>query len=350
MIKRRFATMKYRQLGRSGVRVSALCLGTMNFGSQVDEKTSIKIIQEAIDSGINFIDTADVYGPRGISEEIVGKAITQSGCRNKIVLATKVVASMGDGPNDYGASRYHLIRACEESLRRLRTDYIDLYYLHLVDLTTPMDEILDTLETLIHQGKILYIGTSKYPVPLIMEALALSERCGLPRIIVEQPPYNLLDRSIENELIWTCMRYGIGIVSFSPLAGGILSGKYRKEQKSPKGSRYEKAGPDNKRLTPKALEVVEKLLPIADMKGITLSELAHAWLLQRPGITAPIIGPKSIEHLRSAIKACEVKLTKEELDKIDEIAPPGTAVSDYYDVNTYAHMRRAINTGDLMSY
>lgn len=342
--------MKYRQLGRSGVRVSALCLGTMNFGPKVDEKNSIKIIQEALNSGINFIDTADVYGPQGISEKIVGKAIAQGGWRNKIVLATKAVAAMGDGPNDYGASRYHLIRACEESLRRLKTDRIDLYYLHLVDISTPMDEILSTLQILIKQGKILYIGTSKWPVPLIMEALAFSKHYGLPRIIVEQPPYNLLDRSIENELIWTCIHYGIGIVSFSPLAGGILSGKYRKEQKPPEGSRYEKAGTEDKRLTPKALDVVEKLLPIAQAKDITLSELAHAWLLQRPGITAPIIGPKSIEHLRSAIKACEVKLSKEELSKIDEIIPPGTAVSNYYDVNVYAHMRRALNTGDPMSY
>ena len=341
--------MEYRQLGRSGVRVSQLCLGTMNFGSRTDEKTSIKIVHEALDSGINFIDTADVYA-KGESERILGKAIAQSGRRDEIVLATKAVAHMGDGPNDWGASRYHLMRACEASLRRLQTDRIDLYYLHIVDLTTPMEEILDTLETLVRQGKILYIGTSKWPVTLIMEALALSDRYGLPRVVVEQPPYNLLDRSIENELIWTCMRHGIGIVSFSPLAGGILSGKYRKGQKPPKGSRYQKAGPEDKRLTPEALDAVERLLPIAKAKGITLSELAHAWLLQRPGITAPIVGPRTVEHLRSAIKACEVKLSDEELVRIDEIIPPGRAVSDYYDVNVYARMRRAVNAGDLMAY
>ncbi|RKY36586.1 MAG: aldo/keto reductase, partial [Candidatus Omnitrophota bacterium] len=252
-------------------------------------------------------------------------------------------------PNDWGASRYHLMRACEASLRRLQTDRIDLYYLHIVDLTTPMEEILDTLETLVRQGKILYIGTSKWPVPLIMEALALSDRYGLPRVVVEQPPYHLLDRSIENELIWTCIRYGIGIVSFSPLAGGILSGKYRKGQKPPEGSRYEKAGPENKRLTPEALDVVENLLLIAESKGITLSELAHAWLLQRPGITAPIIGPRTVEHLRTAIKACEVKLSDEEMTRIDKIVPPGKAVGDFYDSLVYAHMRRAVNTGELMS-
>ena len=340
--------MEYRQLGRSGVRVSQLCLGTMNFGSRTDEKTSIRIVHEALDSGINFIDTADIYA-KGESERILGKAIAQSGRRDEIVLATKGVAHMGDGPNDWGASRYHLMRACEASLRRLQTDRIDLYYLHIVDLTTPMEEILDTLETLVRQGKILYIGTSKWPVPLIMEALALSDRYGLPRVVAEQPPYHLLDRSIENELIWTCIRYGIGIVSFSPLAGGILSGKYRKGQKPPEGSRYEKAGPENKRLTPEALDVVENLLLIAESKGITLSELAHAWLLQRPGITAPIIGPRTVEHLRTAIKACEVKLSDEEMTRIDKIVPPGKAVGDFYDSLVYAHMRRAVNTGELMS-
>ena len=318
----------------------------MNFGHRADEKTSIEVVHEALELGINFVDTADVYG-RGISEEIVGKAIAQSGRRDEIVLATKAVANIGEGPNDWGASRYHLMRACENSLRRLQTDRIDLYYLHIVDLTTPMSEILDTLKTLVQQGKILYIGTSKWPVTLIMEALALSERYGLPRVAAEQPPYNLLDRSIENELVWTCMRYGIGIVSFSPLAGGILSGKYHKGQKPPEGSRYENVGPDNRRFTPQALNIVEKLLPIAQAKSIALPELAHAWLLQRPGITAPIIGPRSVEHLRSAVRACDVRLSDEELARIDEIIPSGSAVSDYYDLNVHSCMRRAVNSGDL---
>lgn len=342
--------MEYRQLGRSGVRVSELCLGTMNFGPRTDEKTSIVIVHEALDSGINFMDTADGYGPRGLSEEILGKAIAQSGRRDEIVLATKAVAPMGDGPNDRGASRYHLTRSCEGSLRRLQTDRIDLFYLHLVDITTPMEEILDTLETLVRQGKILYIGTSKWPVSLIMEALALSERCGLPRIVAEQPPYHLLDRSIENELVWTCMRHGIGIVPFSPLAGGVLSGKYRRGQKPPEGSRYEKAGPDNKRLTPESLDVVEKLLLIAEAKGITLSELAHAWLLQRPGTIAPIVGPRTAEHLRSALRACEVGLSDEELVQIDEIVPSGSAVIDHYDPIVNAHMRKAVNDANPMAY
>lgn len=341
--------MEYGQLGRTGVRVSKVCLGTMNFGSGTDEKTSIRIIHEALDAGINFVDTADAY-TQGASEAIVGKALAQGGRRNQVVLASKAVASMGEGPNDWGASRYHLVRACEASLRRLRTDRIDLFYLHIVDLTTPMDEIFETLDILVRQGKILYVGTSKWSVPLIMEALALSERCGLPRIVAEQPPYNLLDRGIENELIWVGMRYGIAIVTWGPLGGGILSGKYKKGGKPPEGSRYEKAGPDNKRLTPQALDVVEKLRPIADAKGVTLPELCHARLLHRQGVVTPIIGPRTVEHLRSALRACEIELSPEEVAQIDQIVPPGSAVSDFYEGHIYGRMRRAALAGDPMAY
>lgn len=341
--------MKYRQLGRSGVRVSELCLGTMNFGDRADEKTSLAIVHEALEQGINFIDTADVY-QRGVAEEIVGQALAQSGRRDEVVLATKAVAPMGAGPNDCGASRYHLLRACEASLRRLQTDRIDLYYLHIVDLTTPLEEILGTLEVLIQQGKILYFGTSKWPATLIVEFLALSERWGKPRPVAEQPPYNLLDRSIENELVWTCQRHGIGLVPFSPLANGILSGQYRPGQPGPPGSRFEHAGPDHSRLTPAALEAVDKLRPLAEAKGITLPELAHAWLLHRPGITAPIIGPRTVEHVRSAVKACDVALTPEDLARIDEIVPPGQAVSDFYAGNIYARIREVVATGDPRVY
>ena len=336
--------MEYRQLGRSGVRVSALCLGTMNFGGAADEETSIKIVHAALDIGISFIDTADVYG-RGRSEEITGKAVKQSGRRDEIVLATKAVAHMGEGPNDWGASRYHLVRACEASLRRLQTDRIDLYQLHIVDHTTPMDEILTTLETLVRQGKILYVGTSKWPVTMIMEALALSERRGWPRLVSEQPPYNILDRGVENELVWTCMRHGIGIIPWGPLAYGVLSGKYRQDQPRPAGSRLEKAPPDHSRLTPAALDAVEKLLPLGEAKGCSLAEFSHAWLLQRPGVTAPIIGPRTVEHVRSAQRACEIELTSEELAAVDEIVPPGGHVSDFYDGNVHAPLRRAIEEG-----
>ncbi len=192
--------MEYRQLGRTGTRVSALCLGTMNFGWVVDEAAAIRIVNEAIDCGINFIDTADCY-QNGVSEEYVGKALAENGRQDELMLATKAVAGMGPGPNDHGASRYHLTRAVESSLRRLQVECIDLFYMHIVDTTTPMDEVFDQLDILVKQGKILYVGTSKWPVPLIMEALAASEKLGYPRVVAEQPPYNLVDRGIEMELV-----------------------------------------------------------------------------------------------------------------------------------------------------
>jgi len=333
--------MEYRQLGRTGTRVSKLCLGTMNFGGQTDEATSIQIVNEALDAGINFIDTADVYG-RGDSETIVGKALAENGKRDDVVLTTKAVASMGDGPNDHGASAYHLVRACEESLKRLQTDRIDLYFLHVVDLTTPMDEILNTLDTLVQQGKILYVGTSKWPVPLIMEGLALAEKWNLPRFVCEQPPYQILDRCAEKELIWTCLRHGIGIITWGPLAYGILSGKVRKGQPLPSAGRSSDLK-EGTRFTPAALDAVEKLIPLADEYGCTLAEFAHAWLLHRPGITAPIIGPRTVEQLHSTLKSCDITLSEETLKQVDEIVPPGTWVSDFFHGNVYGPLISAVN-------
>jgi len=317
----------------------------MNFGGRTDEAAGIEIVNEALDAGLNFIDTADVYA-RGVSEEFVGKALAQNGRRDDVVLATKGVAHMGEGPNDWGASRYHLSRAVEASLRRLQTDRIDLYYLHIVDITTPIDEIFDQLDILVRQGKILYVGTSKWPVPLIMEALAAHEKHGYPRVVAEQPPYNLCDRSIEIELVWTCMRHGIGLVTWGPLASGILNGKYRKGQAAPDGHRWSKADPDtDRRFTHGALDLIEKLYPLAEAKGIDLPTLAHAWIMQRPGITAPIIGPRTVEHVRLSVKACEVAFTPDELAQIDEAIAPGASVSDYYFGNTYARMLGAIEPG-----
>ena len=331
--------MEYRQLGLSGVRVSPLCLGTMNFGGATDQETSIRIIHQALDAGINFIDTADVYG-RGVSEEITGEAIEQSGRRDDIVLATKAVAGMGDGPNDMGASRYHLVRACEASLKRLKTDRIDLYQLHIVDLTTPLDEVLETLDALVKQGKILYTGTSKWPPTLIMEALSISQRRGLPRFVSEQPPYNMLDRCAEKELAWMCLRQGIGIIPWGPLAYGILAGLYRKGQPYPEGHRFSSADSGNTRLSPAALDAVEEFLPLAEARGCTLPQLAHAWLIQRPAVTAAIVGPRTEEHLTAALGSLEICLTDEELARIDEIVPPGTWASDFYHGNVYGPLAK----------
>jgi len=340
--------MEYRTLGRSGVRVSKLCVGTMSFGGRTDEEEAKRIVDEAIDSGINFIDCADVYA-RGVAEEFAGKALAENGHRDDVVLATKGVAGMGSGPNDHGASRYHLTRAVEASLRRLRTDRIDLYYLHITDIDTPMDEILDTLDVLVRQGKILYVGTSKWPVPLIMEALALSDKHGLPRLIAEQPPYNLTDRRIELELVWTCMRHGIGIVPFGPLAGGILSGVYRKGRKAPDGHHFHTLGQKDghNRYTEQTMDLVEGLIPLAEARGVTLAEFSLAWLMQRPGITAPICGSRTVEHLRSSVSACDIELTAEELARVDEVIPPGGNVTNY--CTLYDRMCRAVNKPEPLS-
>ena len=334
--------MQYRQLGRSGVRVSKLCLGTMSYGKRTDEDEAKRIIEEAIDKGVNFIDTADVYG-RGVSEEFVGKALAENGHRDDVVLATKGVAAMGTGPNDQGASRYHLTRAVEASLRRLQTDRIDLYYLHITDMNTPIDETLDTLDLLVRQGKILYVGTSKWPVPLIMEALALSDKNGQPRIVAEQPAYNLTDRRLELEMVWTCLRHGIGLVPYGPIAGGVLSGIYRKGQEAPPGHTFHTIGQrdGHQRYTEESLDLVEALIPLAEARGCTLAEFSLAWIMQRPGITAPITGARTVEHLRSSVSACEIELTQEELTRVDEIIPPGGNVTNY--LTLYGRLCRAAN-------
>jgi len=337
--------MEYVQLGRTGTRVSRFCLGTMNIRGPEDEEVWAQIVGEALDGGINFIDTADVYG-RGISETVLGNVLAANGRRDDVVLATKAVAAMGDGQNDHGASRYHLTRAVEGSLKRLQTDRIDLFYLHVVDLTTPMDEILETLDTLVRQGKLLYVGTSKWPATLIMEGIAVSDARGLPRFVAEQPPYQILDRGIENELVWMCMRQGIALCTWGPLAYGLLSGKYRRGERPYEGGRFASHGPDSTRFTAAALDVVEELIPLAEARGVTLAEWAHAWLLTRPGITSPIIGPRTIEHLRSTMTSLDIELTEEELARVDELVPSGQHVSDFYDGNVYGRLRAAINDPD----
>ncbi len=334
--------MQYRKLGRSGTRVSQLCLGAMNFGWRTDEKESARIVDEAIDAGINFIDTADVYS-KGVSEEIIGRTLQKNGKRDSVVLATKAAGRTGDGPNDQGLGRHHLSRAVDASLRRLKTDRIDLFYLHLIDIATPMDELFNQLDILVRQGKILYVGTSKWPAPLIVEGLMMHEKYGYPRITADQPPYNLCDRSIETELVWTCLRHGIGLCTFSPLAKGLLSGKYRRDKPLPENRRSSSKG-----FSPSSslLEFIEKLVEIADAKGIDLQTLSHAWLQQRPGITCPIIGPRTTGQLQNTLKTAGITFSKAELDAIDEAIPPGKSKRDFYFRNTYAFMLRSIDNAE----
>lgn len=331
--------MEYRKLGRSSLEVSALCLGCMNFGHRTEEAESIRIIHAAVDQGFNFLDTANVYS-QGRSEEIVGKALSE-GLRDKVVLATKCSSRMGQGPNSMGSSRYHIMRQVEGSLRRLRTDRIDLYQLHWMDLSTPLEESMRTLDDLVRQGKVLYIGTSKWASGWLVEALMLCDRHGWTKIVSEQSPYNLLDRRIENELIWTCRRHGVGLIPWAPIGTGILTGQYEKGKEPPKGSRADGAGLGSERLTPRAIEVAQALKPLAEEKGVTPAEFALAWVLNQPGVTAPIIGVRTMNHVASALKALAVVFTREDYARIDRIAPPGTAVSDYWDMNVARRLREA---------
>lgn len=334
--------MEYRHLGRAGVKVSSLCLGCMNFGSRTEEDESIRMIHRAIDAGINFLDTSNSYG-RGASETVVGKALAQDNRRENIVLATKVTSRMADDrPNEEGASRYTIMKHCEDSLRRLRTDHIDLYQLHWMDLDTPLTETLRALDDLVQQGKVRYIGCSKFAPARITEAMMLCRLHGWTGFVSEQPPYNILDRRIENQLMWTCRRFGIGLIPWAPIAAGILSGKYSKDESPPENARFNEMGD---RLTPRAIDIADALKPMAQEKGCSLAELCLAWVRRQPGITAPIIGPRTMEHLASSLKAVDIQFTPEDLKRIDELSPPGTAVSNYWDKNVYFKLRKAVGIG-----
>jgi aryl-alcohol dehydrogenase-like predicted oxidoreductase len=319
--------MTYRNLGRTGLKVSPLCLGAMMFGAwgNRDHDESVSIIHAALDHGINFIDTADVYSA-GESEQIVGKAI--AGRRDNLVIATKVHGTMGEDPNMVGNSRRWIMRACEDSLRRLGTDYIDLYQIHRPEPDTDIDETLGALSDLVHQGKVRYVGSSTFLPSQIVEAQWAAERRGRERFVCEQPPYSLLVRRVEAEVLPTCQAYGMGAIVWSPLAGGWLSGRWRldadpsdltsrRAQRIP--GRYDMSLPGNQQ----KLEAADALGRLAEETGISLIHLALAFVLVHPAVTAAIIGPRTREHLESHLGALDVTLTDEILDKVDEIVPPG---------------------------
>jgi aryl-alcohol dehydrogenase-like predicted oxidoreductase len=319
--------MDHRTLGRTGVRVSPLCLGAMMFGAwgNTDHEDSIRIIHRALEAGINFIDTADVYS-RGESEEIVGKALT-GGRRDNVVLATKVHGTMGDDPNEFGNSRRWIVREVENSLRRLGTDWIDLYQIHRPEIDTDIDETLGALTDLVHAGKIRYFGSSTFPASQIVEAQWVAEHRGRERFICEQPPYSILVRGVESDVLPTCLRQGMGVIPWSPLAGGWLSGRYRMGEDVPAShraeripARYDMSLPGNQR----KLEAVEALAQLAEESGMTLIELSIAFVVRHPAVTAAIIGPRTMEHLESQLTAADIVLSEEVLDRIDEIVPPGT--------------------------
>jgi len=321
--------MNYRTLGRTGVKVSPLCLGAMMFGQwgNPDHQDSIRIIHHALDAGINFIDTADVYAA-GESEEIVGKALA-GGKRDNVVLATKVHGSMSDDPNAQGNSRRWIIAECENSLRRLGTEWIDLYQIHRPAPDTDIDETLGALTDLVRAGKIRLFGSSTFPAYEIVQAQWVAELRGRERFLCEQPPYSILARGIEADVLPVCQEYGMGVIPWSPLAGGWLSGRFgsgkdnasRRAERLP--DRYDLAIPENGR----KLEAVDKLTEVADEAGLSMVELALAFVLAHPAVTAPIIGPRTMEHLESQLGAAAITLDTATLDRIDAIVPPGTTIS-----------------------
>ena len=325
--------MEYRSLGRTGVQVSVACMGTMTFGWEPDdwgsrEKESLDIAAAALDLGINFFDTADVYA-RGVSETIVGKAL--KGKRERVVLATKCHGKMSDDdPNAWGNSRRHIVEACEASLKRLNTDWIDLYQIHRPQPEIPIDETLRGLDDLIRAGKVRYAGCSTYAAWQVCEAHYVAKQLGLNGFVSEQPPYNLLDRRIERELLPFCRTYDYAVIPWSPLAGGQLSGKYLDAK--PKDGRYAKSDPMN-RVNAASIAAVKKLKRIADREKLTLTTLSLAWVANQPGITSPIIGARSRKQLEESVAACQVKLSEKVLKQIDEVVAPGTNILNYYSAN-----------------
>jgi aryl-alcohol dehydrogenase-like predicted oxidoreductase len=332
--------MEYRKLGRSGVLVSPLCLGTMNFGSSTSEEDSFAIMRKAVDGGINFFDTANVYN-KGESERIIGKFLKENKLREQVFLATKVNGRMGDAPNDAGTSRYHILKACEDSLKRLQTDHIDLYQLHRPPMTHPQDETLRAFDDLIHAGKVRYIGCSTHPAWMVMEALSISERYGLNRYISEQPPYNLLDRRIENELVPLCQKYDMAIIPWSPLAMGILAGRYPKTDDYPENSRAHlwDSSMVRARVTQRGIDIGKVVAKMAQERGMTASQLSLLWIKDQPGVTAPIIGPRTLAHLEDALGILDKKLDDADRPLFDELVHPGNAVADFHNSNDWMKAR-----------
>ncbi|MEY2403777.1 MAG: hypothetical protein QOD38_1328 [Acidimicrobiaceae bacterium] len=325
--------IELRPLGRTGVKVSALCLGAMNFGGPSDEADSEKMLLTALDAGINFIDTADVY-TGGNSERIVGEVLERAGKRDDVVLATKVGIPSGRGPNDQGASRRHIVRSCEASLQRLRTDRIDLYQLHRPLFDIDPEETLGAFDDLVRAGKVINIGCSTHPAWFVHECLAVSDKRGWSRYVSEQPPYNLLDRRAENELVPLALRHGLALLPWSPLAGGILTGKYRSTAEPPEGSRAGRLPAARERLTEGALTATKAAGELADERGLTSGQLALLWLRDRPGVTSPIVGPRTIEHLQESLAIAEHEpLDADAVAAIDAVVAPGTFVSNFHNTS-----------------
>ncbi len=343
--------MDYRLLGRTGIRVSPFALGTDNFMDPTPADESARILEMAMEAGINLLDTGDVYAG-GAGEKIIGETLKRTGWREKMLIATKVDHgkrrpgyTLDDpayvGPNDHGHSRLNIIRACEHSLKRLQTDYIDLYQIHRPSPHIPWDEQLFALDTLVRQGKVRYIGTSTHPAWAVMNAIMVSEMKGYARIVSEQPPYNLLDRRIENELLPMCREHGLGVITWSPMAMGVLAGRYTDASAFPEDSRAVlRGGFYADRVTRAGIEVGIEFAKIAQGLGLTAAQLAVVWVKGQPGVTAPLIGPRTVAQLTEFLAVLETELDDETRASCDALVPPGSAVANFH--NTAGWMKQTI--------
>lgn len=330
--------MDYRLLGRTGVRIAPLALGTDNILNPTPEDEAMRMIDVAIDAGINLIDTSNSY-MAGEAERVIGQALKASGKRDRVVLATKAHYPTGPGPNERGNSRLHLIAACEASLKRLQVDHIDLYQLHRPSPEIPVDETLSALNDLVRHGKVRYVGTSTHPAWMVMEAVMVGELKGYARPVSDQPPYNLLGRRIENELVPLAERHGLGLLCWSPMAMGILAGRYAQGERA-EGSRAAlRGGIYAERVGARGIETGNRFVALARDHGLDPARAALAWVKSQPGITAPIMGPKSVAQLAHLLPVLEMSLSGEFLAACDALVPPGSAVADFHNSAPWMKMR-----------
>jgi len=331
--------MEYRILGKTGIKVSSLCLGTVNFADPTSEQESIAIVHSAVNAGINLIDTSNSYAA-GESESFIGRALALNKKRDSILLATKVFYPTGPGPNDRDNSRLHILKACEDSLRRLQTDHIDIYQIHRPSTFVPIEETLGALTDLVRQGKVRYVGCSTYPAWKVMEALKISEQNGFVKYILEQSPYNLLDRRIENELVPLCKEYGLGILAWAPLAQGVLAGRYSSAKDYPEGSRAAlRGGIYAERITERGIEIGNRFINLAKEAGMTPSQLAILWVKDQDGITAPLIGPRTLQQLEDLLPVADKSLDDSLREACDKLVPPGSAAANFFNSAAWMKMR-----------
>jgi aryl-alcohol dehydrogenase-like predicted oxidoreductase len=332
-------TVELRRLGRAGALVAPLALGTDNILNPTPEDESSRMIVRALDGGINLIDTSNSY-QSGESERVIGRVLAESGRRDEAVIATKVHYPTGPGPNDRGNSRLHIMRACEQSLRRLQTDRIDLYQLHRPDFDVPIDETLGALTDLVRQGKVCYIGSSTAPAWKVLEGMLVAELKGLVSFVTEQPPYNLLDRRVENELVPMALKYGLGLLPWSPLAMGVLAGRYADDDIRPEGSRASlRGGIYAERVSQGAVQAGNRFVVLARDAGVDPARLAVAWLMHQPAVVAPLIGPRTVEQLEHLLPVLEMTITAEVSAACDSICPPGSAVANFHNSAPWMKMQ-----------